>query len=142
MSGAPSTTRPPTGGPGAPTSEQLPDLACIGFAVWTLYMTVRTRQLGADEVKRRKRLVKYSAAPSLNPERLEVFREGLRDYEVGAILIRPVPGDGPLRALLRDEGFELTQKGGLLDLWRLRAKPAAALPGRPDAAIDASDPTS
>ena len=107
-----------------------------------LYMTVRTRQLGADEVKRRKRLVKYSAAPSLDPERLEVFWEGLRDYEVGAILIRPIPGDGPLRAILRDAGFELTQKGGLLDLWILRAKPAAAVPGRPEAAIDARDPTS
>jgi len=113
-----------------------------------LYMTVRTRQLGADEVKRRKRLNKYSAAPSLDPERLEAFREGLHEYEVGAILIRPVPGDGPLRALLRVEGFDLTQKGGLLDLWRLSARPAVAVPGRagappaPTAPINLGDPAS
>jgi len=106
-----------------------------------LYMKVRTRQLGADEVKRRKRITKYSAAPSPDPERLEVFRQGLHDYEVGAILIRPVPGDGPVRALLRDEGFELTQKGGLLDLWRLSARPAVAVPGRPGSATAPAAPT-
>jgi hypothetical protein len=94
-----------------------------------LYMTVRTRQLGADEVKRRKRLNKYAAAPSLDPDRLEAFREGLHDYEVGAILIRPVPGDGPLRVLLREMGFELAQAAGLLELWTLREKPAVVIPG-------------
>jgi hypothetical protein len=89
-----------------------------------LYMKVRERQLGADEVKRRKRLAKFAAAPSLKPERLEAFRAGLRDYEVRAILLRPIPGDGPLRELLRGEGFELAQKGGLLDLWVSDAEPA------------------
>jgi len=96
-----------------------------------LYMTARTRQLGAAEVKRRKRLNKFSAAPALKPKRIEAFREGLREYEVHAILIRPIKGDGPLRALLRDDGFELAQKGGLLDLWILRARPAVGSRGDP-----------
>jgi hypothetical protein len=107
-----------------------------------LYMTARKRQLGADEVKRRKRLNKFSAAPNLNPEHLETFREGLREYGVRAILLRPIPGDGPLRALLRDEGFELARMGGLLDLWVSRAGPAVGGRGNNGGAVDVGDPTS
>ena len=91
-----------------------------------LYMTARKRQLGAGEVKRRKRLSNFAADPVLQPERLDSLRNDLREYEVRAILIRPVAGDGPLRTLLRAEGFELTRKGGMLDLWTRPAAPAAA----------------
>jgi len=95
-----------------------------------LYMTARTRQLGAEEVTRRKRLSNFTAVPDLKPRRLEAFRTGLRDYHVRAVLIRRMRGDGPVRKLLHDEGFELVEPGEMLDLWVLGFRPA--VPGGKD----------
>jgi len=80
-------------------------------------MTARRRQLGAEEVKRRRRLTNFTADPTLDRARLKSVREDLRAYDVEALLIRPLQSDQPLRALLRAEGYELARKGEMLDLW-------------------------
>jgi hypothetical protein len=80
-------------------------------------MTARKRQLGAEEVKRRKRLANFTANPTFDPARLEDVGEDLRAYDIAALLVRPLPGDRPLRALLRAEDYELAREGDLLDLW-------------------------
>jgi hypothetical protein len=82
-----------------------------------LYMTARKRLLGADEVKRRKQVSNFAADPLPSPRRLAAFRDGLRAYAVRAVLVRQVPENHPVRVLLRDEGFELAPKDGVLDLW-------------------------
>jgi hypothetical protein len=107
-----------------------------------LYMTARIRQLGADEVKRRKRLTNFTAVPAMNSARVEAFREGLREYKVRAILIRRFRGDVPLRVVLRGEGFELEQKGELLDLWVLRSRPAVGGSGQSGGTVGVGGPTS
>jgi hypothetical protein len=83
----------------------------------SLYMKVRRRLLGDEEVARRKALTRFAANPVLDPARLDAFRDGLRAYDVRAIMLRPLPRYGPLRELLRGEDFELRTKSAILDLW-------------------------
>jgi hypothetical protein len=82
-----------------------------------LYMKARRRLLGNEEVRRRNVLTLFAAHPMLQPGALRTFANGLRTYDVRAILIRPSPGDGPLRRLLRAEGFQLRNRSAILDLW-------------------------
>jgi hypothetical protein len=83
----------------------------------SLYMKGRRRLLGNEEVERRNALTRFAANPVLQPEALRTFQNGLRAYDIRAILIRPRPADGALRQLLRTEGFRLHEKSTLLDLW-------------------------
>jgi hypothetical protein len=80
-------------------------------------MNARRRLLGNGEVKRRKALTRFAADPVLGPARLDAFRDGLRAYDVRALLIRSLPRYGALRDLLRAEGFELRTQSAVLDLW-------------------------
>jgi hypothetical protein len=92
-----------------------------------LYMKARRRLLGNEEVKRRNALTNFAANPVLQPHGLRRFQDGLRAYDIRAILIRPRPGDGALRQLLRAEGFQLRKRSDILDLW-VRSSPKAASP--------------
>ena len=90
----------------------------------SLYMKARRRLLGDEEVARRKALARFAANPVLKPPRLDAFRDGLRAYDVRAILVRPPPRYGALSDLLRAEGFELRTQSAILDLWVRSDRPA------------------
>jgi hypothetical protein len=82
-----------------------------------LYMKARRGLLGSEEVTRRNVLTLFAAYPVLQPGALRTFANGLRTYDIRAILIRPSPGDGALRRMLRAEGFRLRNRSTVLDLW-------------------------
>jgi hypothetical protein len=83
----------------------------------TLYMKGRRGLLGNEEVERRNALTRFAANPLLEPETLRTFQNDLLAYDIRGILIRPRPGDGALRQLLRAEGFRLHEESAILDLW-------------------------
>ncbi len=82
-----------------------------------LYMKVRRRLLGDDEVARRNRLTRRAARPIIAPDQIRNFIDGLRAYGVRALLVRPVAGDEPLRRSLNQAGYRLREKSMVLDLW-------------------------